>query len=72
LLVRGPEGLVELEEELCVGAEGEGGDGGLLPFGKLGRECYGVVLENAEGDGRDGVVGFDAGAVGCEDVHAGV
>jgi len=35
----------------------------LLPVGEGGREGYGVVLEDAEGDGGDGVVGFDAGAV---------
>jgi len=70
LLVGWPEGFVELEEEFCVGAEGEGGDGGLLPVRERGREGYGVVLEDAEGDGGDGVVGFDAGAVGGGDMHA--
>lgn len=72
MLVSWPEGLVELEEEFCVGSEGEGGDGGLLPVGEGGREGYGVVLEDAEGDGGDGVIGFYAGAVGGGDLDAGL
>ena len=72
LRVGGPElrvgGGVELEEDLGVDAHVEGGDGGLFPARERRREGHGGearegVLQDAEGEGADGVRGADAGVV---------
>lgn len=72
MLVIWPEGLVELEEDLRVRAECEGGDGGLFPFWELRLEGDDVVLEDAERYGGNGIVGVYTGAVGCEDLYTSV
>lgn len=48
LRVARPESLVELEEDLGVGAHAEVLDCGAFPVGELGGEGYGVVLEDAQ------------------------
>lgn len=70
--VVGPElrrrGEVELQEDFGVDAHVELGDGGLLPGGERRVEGHGGeagqgVLQYAEGEGADGVLGLDAGVV---------
>lgn len=70
--VFGPEGLVELEEDLGVGGHCEAFDGFFLPFGQGRGEGDGVVLQYAQTEGADGVGGAHAGAVGTVDGHTGV
>lgn len=48
LCVARPEGLVELEEDLRVGAHAEFLDGGAFSVRELGVEGHDVVLEYAE------------------------
>lgn len=62
----------ELEENFGVDPHLEGFDGDAFPVGEGGGEGYGVGLENADGEGVDGVVGFDAGGVCVVDCYAGV
>lgn len=61
--VLGPEGFVELHEDLGVGSHGEFLDGGCFPFGEGGGKFDSVVLEDTEGKGADGVCGADAAAI---------
>lgn len=68
--VAGPEGLVELEEDLGVGAHVELFDGGLLPVREGWRERDGVVLEDAQRERADCVGGGDAAAVFLVDDYA--
>ena len=64
-----PEDLVgwELEEDLGVDAHLEGLDGLGLPGGEGWGEGDIAGLQDTNGEGRDGVVGLDAGAVGGVD-----
>lgn len=61
-----PEDLVrrELKEDFGVGGHLEGFDGGALPVREGRGEGDGGGLEDADGEGGDGVVGDDAGTVG--------
>lgn len=70
LRVRVPEGVVELQEDLRVGAHLEHLDRVLLPGWEGGREFHGVVLQDADGESADCVGGFDAVVIRGVDGHA--
>lgn len=62
-----------MEEDFGVSAHLEGFDGGALPVREGRAECDGGGLEDTDGEGGDGVVGHDAGAVGvgnCDGIIA--
>ena len=67
-----PEDFVgrELEEDFCVGCHVEIFDALALPGWQGGGEPDSIVLEDAEGECADGIVGVDTGAVLVEDRHA--
>lgn len=65
LETRFPEDLVggELQEDFGVDTHLERGDGDLLPAGQRRMEGHEVGLENADGEGADGIIGLNAAAV---------
>lgn len=70
MVVLRPEGLVELEEDLGVGAHLELVERDALPPRQLRLEFDHVVLQDAQRGGADGVVGRDAVAVVHVEGHA--
>ncbi|KAI6774179.1 hypothetical protein HG531_001028 [Fusarium graminearum] len=64
-----PERLVELHENLGVGAHGKLVNGALLPCGKSRLEINNIVLEHADGERADGIVGLDAATVLVGDLN---
>lgn len=60
-----------LQEDLGVRTHGEGGDGLVFPVWQGRVEADDVVLEGAEAEGADRVVGADAGVVRVVDVETG-
>ena len=69
-----PEDFVggKLEEDFGVSGHLEGFDGDALPVGKGRGECDVSGLEDADGEGGDGVVGFDAASVSVGDGDGGI
>lgn len=63
----GPGNLGEAEEKLVEGAEAEAADGVAMGFGEVRNEADPAGFEDAEGQGHEGGLCFEAGLIGVGD-----